>query len=175
MIYFVIAAASFLVISIGLLARRRPDYSHVGQTISELGEHGSATEKPAAFGVFLPFGVMMAAIAYQSRINEPALLLAGAMAVGYIGAAFFPVDAGAPIFGTWRNGLHWLAGIIEYVGAIAAFSIADTASEFPIETLKYAVIAGLAAMNIPGLRNYRGLLQRVVEVAMLTGLGLFVI
>ncbi|HTE40260.1 MAG TPA: hypothetical protein VK629_05500 [Steroidobacteraceae bacterium] len=38
MIYVVIASAIFLAVSIIALGRRRPEYSHIEHTISELGE-----------------------------------------------------------------------------------------------------------------------------------------
>ncbi len=174
MIYLAIAASIFLAVSLVVLGRRRPEYSHMRHTISELGEHGCVIEKSVGFGVFLPFGLAMAVIAIVARSNEPIALLAGGLAVGYIGAAFFPIDADAPFSGTTRNALHSLAGAIEYVAAMAAFEFVARDFGFPLTAIKFVIIGFLASLYIPGLRNLRGLLQRIVEAGLLIGLVLLI-
>ena len=66
-------------------------------------------------------GISMSLVAFFVQSNEPAAMLAAALAVEYIGSALFPIDAGAPPIGSWRNGIHSLAGAVQYIGAIEAF------------------------------------------------------
>jgi hypothetical membrane protein len=175
MIYLIIAAAIVLTVSIIVLARLNPDYSHVRHTISELGARGFVNEKWVAYGAFAPYGLAMAVVAYVLRANEPILFLAGGLAIGYIGAAIFPIDAGAPWPGTTSNVMHGLCGAAEYIGAIAAFEMAGRDLGFPFTAAKFLIFGFLAATYIPGIREYRGLLQRIVEVLQVVGLGYFVL
>lgn len=168
--FVVLAILAYLVAGLAVLARRRPEYSHIRHTISELGEHGSPVEKQVAFGLFLPVGVAMACVACAVRANEPAALLAAALAFGYAGGALFPIDAGAPISGSWRNGAHNLAAGFSYVGAIAALELAGRDLGAPYTVAKFAILAFLVSAYIPGAREYRGLFQRVIELGLYFGL-----
>ena len=172
--YLAIATLLYLAAATVYLARLRPDYSHIRHTISELGEHGCPIERQVAFGVFLPVGLAMACVAFVERANEPAALLAAALSVGYIGSAFFPIDADAPMSGTWRNGAHSLAAGFSYVGAIAAFELIGRDVGLPYTAAKFAIIAFFVTVYVPGLRELRGLLQRIVEVGLFAGLAFMI-
>lgn len=164
--FVVLAILAYLVAGLAVLARRRPEYSHIRHTISELGEHGSPVEKQVAFGLFLPVGLAMACVAFAVRANEPAALLAAALAFGYAGGALFPIDAGAPISGSWRNGAHNLAAGFSYVGAIAALELVARDRGSPFDAAKYMIVAFLVSAYVPGFRELRGLFQRIVEIAL---------
>ena len=58
-----LVAPVFFAVSVGILASLRPGYSHVYNTISELGEAGSVTGFPAAW-VFIVTEVMITGFGY---------------------------------------------------------------------------------------------------------------
>ena len=97
---------------------KKTGYSNIRHTISELGETGSAYEKQAGFGLFLPTGILLAVISYLAKDNINAMGLALSLAAGYVAAAFFPCDPGSPSSGTWKQQVHNLGGFIEYAGSI---------------------------------------------------------
>jgi hypothetical protein len=105
---------------------RRPGYSHVRHTISELGEIGSPSSQVVSLGVFLPVGVGCLVAARWSagrlegsELSEGLSTLALSIAIGYVVGAIFRCDPGCPLAGSWRQGIHNLGGGIEYVGGAA--------------------------------------------------------
>jgi len=79
----------------------RPEYSHVAQYISELGERGSSTEFIMRYAGFLPTGLMhmaFAAFLYVAfRGSRPAMIAATLLAINglaRIGAGLFPCEPG---------------------------------------------------------------------------------
>ena len=159
----------FLVVSLFIHGRRRPGYSHRIHTISELAEAGSPLEKPVSYGVFLPIGVAMAALACWLQGNEAALLFTASLAVGYGCAAIFPIDPDAPALGTWRNGLHNLSAGASYVLAMGGFETLARDQGSPYDLGKFLIFGFILSIYVPGLRDWRGLLQRVTEVAIFAG------
>jgi len=168
--YIVIISFIYLALSTTVFASRRPEYSHVRHTISELGERGAVDEKLVAYGVFLPVSISMSLVAIFVQSNESAAMLAAALAIGYGGAAFFPIDAGAPAIGSWRNGVHSLAGAAQYIGAIGAFERYGHDFGFPYTMVKFVILAFLVTIYVPYLREVRGLFQRIIEVGLFLGL-----
>jgi len=166
----VIITFIFLSASLILIANRNSSYSHIRHTISELGERGAINEKRVLFGIFLPVGIAMALIGFAVRSNEPAAILAGSLSIGYVGAAFFPIDAGAPVKGSWRNGMHSLFGAIQYVGSIASFEQFGRDYGLPYTAVKYVIFAFIISLYIPYIREIRGLIQRAVELGLFIGL-----
>lgn len=79
----VIGIGGFLAAGIYLFGRRRPAYSHLRHTISELGERGASDARVVSWGFFFPVGVSLAAISllYREAAVEAAGL-AGAIAIG---------------------------------------------------------------------------------------------
>jgi hypothetical protein len=165
----------FLAGSLAYFGRKRPGYSHIVYTISELAEAGSPFEKAVSLGVFLPLGLCMAGMAWWLRANEPAFLFTSSLAVGYVGAAFFPVDPDAPMFGTARTAVHNISAGASYVLAINAFEHQARELGSPYDLAKFLVMGFLVSLYVPGLRNLRGLLQRVVELAIFVGLMVCVV
>jgi len=146
---------------------QRSDYNHINQTISELGESGSKVEKGVAYTFFLPVGLVLLYLCFQSLSNQYVAMLFGAVAIGYIGAAFFPIDKGAPVSnGTWKNGLHNLFGGVEYIGALAALNYLKPELGLLSTLVQAAIVIFVIGLYIPLLRQYRGLLQRVAEMAL---------
>lgn len=79
----------------------RPQYNHLSQYISELGERGSSTEFIMRYAGFVPTGLMhMAFSAFlyvafkEGRLAQAASLLLAANGLARIGAGIFPCELG---------------------------------------------------------------------------------
>ena len=90
-------------------ATLRPGYSHIANTISELGETGASRAHQVAFGFFLPVGLLVWLalwLVHRAAPDRHALLILVAMSclgTGYAMSAIFPCDPGAPFFGSWLH------------------------------------------------------------------------
>ncbi|MCP3097371.1 DUF998 domain-containing protein [Myxococcus sp. K15C18031901] len=161
-------------------ARRRPDYSHLRNTISELGETGAKDAKRVAWLAFAPAGASVIVFAALLRTSLAAyedvagpLRAFSLLGVSYLGAAVFPCDEGAPPWGTWRNQMHNLVAVAGYGGAGAGLielgrALEDIAPVAALATLTATVGKG-ALLGVFGLSlesPVRGLLQRVLEGAL---------
>jgi hypothetical protein len=175
----ILAAASAAAVP-AYYGRRKPGYSHVRDTISELGEAGSPVGSVVSYvgfmaiGIFLWLFLIVAARTVPNEATEPfwALSLIGA---GYVGGAIFRCDPGAPAFGSWSNGLHNLFGFGEYAGAAAGFAMLRESDYWsPLSgIMQYA--GGLVAVCILGIsfpHPFRGLIQRVAEATIFAGIVL---
>lgn len=166
-----LAASLLLLTALLVFPRRRPAYSHVRHTISELGEVGSRDGRAVSLGVFMPVGLLLGTVALLTREAHPnAALLAACVGVGYAVAAFFPCDPGSPLEGSARQGVHNLGGAVEYVGGtLALWRLGEGAGVgYQVAT----VVVGLATVGL-SLRAFfpvRGLIQRVAEAVLFSGL-----
>ena len=170
-----ILALGLLAASLLVLGRRKPQYSHVIHTISELGEVGAPDQKLVAWAVFLPIGLLLLPISYlYLRSFPPAASLAGCISVGYLVAAFFPCDSGAPVSGSTRQGIHNLGGAVEYIGG--GFSLLSAAERLGDEWkwLGFIVLGVAVALTVLPTVSVRGLVQRVGEVCLFGGLAYLV-
>jgi hypothetical protein len=108
-------------------ASLRPGYSHISNTISELGETGASQAHLVAFAFFLPVGLIVwralwLVRRYTSDGDTLLVLLAlSGLGAGYVLAALFPCDPGGPLFGSWRTLVHNTAGVIDYGGTALGF------------------------------------------------------
>jgi hypothetical protein len=134
----------------------RPGYSHIRDTISELGETGARHARWMTFGIFLPVGV---GCAWISVYSPDARALAGCLAAGYLGGVMFPCDPGSPLDSSWRQALHNLAGGVEYFGGGIALQNSG------LSGLSAAVLILALFIAIPQFR-LRGLAQRIAECAL---------
>jgi hypothetical protein len=150
-------------------AKRKRCYSHVENTISELGEVKAPDQRAVSLGVFLPIGIAMLIVAAWVNTRAPlSAWLALCIAIGYLSAAVFPCDVGSPLKGSWRQAFHNFGGGIQYVGgAIALYRMAGA----PFEIAAMFVLAAAAAMSVPTLASSRGLIQRLAEIALFLGLS----
>lgn len=166
-----VIAAIYLFVSLIVLAPKKLGYSHIKHTISEIGEIGAHNQRFVAFGLFLPIGISLLIVAYLiNTASPPAARLALCVAIGYIGAAVFPCDAGAPLYGSVSHTLHFFAGAVEYIGgAFALMTLAESLGE-PFETAGYIVIGVAIALSFP--HPIRGLIQRIAEICLFGGLAL---
>jgi len=166
-----IGATAFLAIALVLLGRRRPDYSPVRDTISELGEVGAADQSLVAYGVFLPVGVLLIAVAYLMQpVQASVSLLALCTGLGYLVAVAFPCDKGSPLWGSARQSVHNLGGAIEYIGGALALIELEPVHGAAFRTMGIAVFASAIALSVQAFARVRGLVQRVAEACLFGGL-----
>jgi hypothetical protein len=165
-------ASGYLLTQIFVLARRTPLYSHMRDTISELGEFGAPEQRLVALGVFLPVGVVLLIVAALLRGANPlAALLALCVAIGYLTAAAFPCDPGSPLSGSPRQGIHNLGGAVEYIGGgLALVRLSETFGQ-AFAVAGFVVLSGAIALSIPGIAAIRGLIQRVAELCLFVSLS----
>lgn len=180
-----VVPAGLLAVGIGLIpllhySRRRPGYSHLRDTISELGEFGAPDARAVARAWFAPTGLavwaFVAALAQalppDDAVRRGLALFAG-LGAGYLGAALFPCDPGAPFGGSLRNHLHNLFGAIGYLGGAAGLialgeAFAGHAAFGGIaeatRLLGMGVFFGILPLSFPS--PVRGLVQRLMEAAL---------
>jgi hypothetical protein len=160
--------------------RQKPGYSHVRDTISELGETGSPVGGRVSYVGFMLIGILLwlflivAAQVVPSEAAESFLFLS-LIGAGYVGGAIFRCDPGAPPFGSWQNGLHNLFGFGEYAGAAGGFAILKESDYWsPLSSvMEYA--GGLVAVCLLGIsfpNPFRGFIQRVAETTIFSGIVL---
>lgn len=161
----------FLCIGIIVMARRRPAYSHVRDTISELGELGAADSQRVALGLFLPVALLLfGATAMIFSSGERIAMLGFCMGVGYLVSVVAPCDPGSPMAGSFKQTLHNVGGGIEYCGgALSLWLVAEEQGAF-FFCSGWIVAIGVVAISIPGL-PIRGLVQRGVETVLFASMS----
>lgn len=155
--------------------RRAADYSHLQATISELGAAGARDARAVAWLWFAPSGLVFAVAAaalgeaLETDDARRAAFTLGLVGAGWIGAAIFPCDPGAPAFGSVRNHLHNLTGGGAYLaGAAGLFEMGRALEDSqPVLALLArgagaVVLPGLFLLSLPDV-PMRGLIQRVME------------
>ena len=166
------AAFGYLVICLLVLGPKKAGYSQLRHTISELGEVGAPHQRFVAFGVFLPVGALALLAAYLLLPkSHPAAALALCIAVGYVGAAFFPCDPGSPALGSARQGMHNLFGGVEYIGGGFALVILSESLGQPFKAAGFLVLAAAFLLTILPSTSVRGIIQRVAETCLFGGLA----
>lgn len=155
--------------------RRAEGYSHWRDTISELGAASTNDARAVAWLWFAPSGLVFAVAAValgEAFGTEDARRAANILAfvgAGWVGAAIFPCDKGAPTFGTARNHLHNLLGGGAYLAGAAGLIEMARALEDSHSVLSMVaqgsgpvVLLGLFLISFPELPG-RGLTQRLME------------
>lgn len=168
-----ILATIYLSAGIMYLGHKKPHYSHIKHTISELGEKGGQNSRLASYGLFLPTGILLLVISIFCRGNEIVQGLAACISAGYILSAFFPCDAGSPLKGGLRQQIHNLAGVIEYAGgAYFLYLASEKNRELFFANYKVIAILVLVCVFVTSLPKapVRGLTQRVAETLLFAGL-----
>jgi hypothetical membrane protein len=179
----VAVAAAVVLLGTLYFASLRPGYSHVSNTISELGETGAPQEHLVAFGFFLPVGLIVSWALWLVHRHRPGedtslvLLALSGLGTGYVLAAFFPCDPGGPLFGSWRTLVHNAAGLIDYGGTAFGFLLfCRYCARHKMKSL--AVAFGMAAalglfavvlLGLPQAFPLRGAVQRANELIQFTG------
>lgn len=164
-------------------ALQRPNYSHITNTISELGESGAPHERLVAFSFFLPVGLLVWLSLWlvcreaSDKYAAFALVAIACLGAGYVVAAFFPCDPGAPLFGTWRTQIHNVAGFIDYDGTGIGFLLFSrylAKQKSAVQAVAFfvagvLVLVGLVFLSLEATFHVRGVIQRVTEVIQFTG------
>ena len=100
----VAVAAAMVLLGTLYFASLRPGYSHISNTISELGETGAAQARLVAFGFFLPVGLIVWLALWQANRQASGqdtslvLLALSGLGTGYILGAFLPLRPGRASF-----------------------------------------------------------------------------
>jgi hypothetical protein len=177
----ILLAAVIVVVGTLYFAWLRPGYSHIANTISELGETGAPRAGLVAYGFFFPVGLMVWLALWliqrgrSDKEVSAALLALSCLGTGYVVSAFAPCDPGGPLFGSWRTLVHNVAGLIDYGGTGVGFLLIARRHTKNAAATQAAgfVVAGASCLVclvllLPVFR-IRGGVQRVVEVMQFTG------
>lgn len=162
----------------------RPDFDHVGQYISELGERGSSTGVFMRYGGFVATGLLHIgyAVAFYAAVTRTAgrlrltLLVAFLIALnglGRIGAGIFACEPGCAAPEVLNRRLHGLSATIAFL-AIAAAALLGSLLFRRDERLEllstYSLITGVAGLQFLALMSaseathvYTGLYERLAS------------
>jgi len=180
----VIVLASLMVLVETLyFASLQPGYSHISNTISELGETGAPHAAQVSFGFFLPVGLLvwLALWLIWREATDQYILLAmialSSLGAGYTAAAFFPCDSGAPFFGTWRTQVHNIIGFVDYEGTGIGFLLVSryyarqhtTFQAIAFLLAGVFVLVCLALLSLERTVQVRGVIQRIAEFIQFSG------
>jgi len=160
-------AVVYLLTGILYFSRRKPGYSQVKHTISELGEKGAPDAKKVAWALFFPVGILFFLISWLAQDSLLIQGLAGCIGFGYSISAIFPCDKGSPINGSYSQYIHNFGGAVLYVGSIYFVRQASNHS-LPISGNLISILLIIFAilLGIPG-SGFRGLVQRFTEALLL--------
>jgi len=166
-----ILTSLYLLLGILYFGFKKPSYSHIKDTISELGQYGTKHAKLVNYGLFLPVGVLLFIIAFLNSSNNVVVGLSISLGIGYVVSAFFPCDPGSPFTGSGRQQVHNLGGFFEYAGGLLFLMRASEQelSFFNIDykLLAFMVIVCIIITSIPK-NPIRGLAQRIAELILFT-------
>ncbi|MGD9597614.1 MAG: DUF998 domain-containing protein [Steroidobacteraceae bacterium] len=154
-----------LVVTIAGLAAMLPAYSHVRQTVSEIGEIGSQARVPfaVALGIvalcILLFAIALRNFAVQTHSPRLVAFFVGCMAPSVAGVAVF----------AHPHPLHNVFGLSELIGYQAPLILAVTWRHMPRAkpiVMLSGIVWGLTwiavALNFAPIEPYRGLAQRAL-------------
>lgn len=166
-----------------LFAAMDPAYDPTRNFISELGASGAPHSTLVNSYGFLPTGLVMSGFAVLAWIVLPrsvatALGLLGIFlfAIGYVGAAFFPCDAGCrPENPSFNQLMHNLTGLAGYLGAPVFMALlALAARRWPGGAWLSPLAAAGAVLTVIGLAGLfdeasgqAGQSQRILELGVL--------
>ena len=154
------------------------DYSSSSNFISELGAMNAPFAQITNYFGFLPVGLAVVALVTvlwtslpQQKLVKSGLTCLLGVAIGYLGAFFFPCDFGCPATGTYRQSLHNLAGLFAYMGGIGGLFLlyfglrSNMSGLFPLSTLvaACAVTLGVLLMFNPEFEHMLGASQRLAD------------
>lgn len=159
-----------------------PGYSHTAQFVSELGARGAPHAAVVNLAGFLPAGILICSFALFAWRSLPRSTLASLgflgvflYAAGYVGASFFPCDAGCrPQHPSLTHLLHTAIGLVGYLLApLTLLLLAQAARHWPAAgTLRWLGLVGapVAFIGLLGLSPevpVAGLAQRALEASVL--------
>ena len=163
----------------------KPGYSQLSNFVSEYNATGTAWSGTLTYAGFLVTSVLLSAFLAAA---SPIVQVSGVSRLGFwflwsIPASFFlalfaPCDAGCPTEGSTSQLMHNLYAIVTYVGMGAGIALISLAPGFKAFKLRrtFMLLVGVAfplefvAMVQPDLAPWRGLLQRLLDVALAVSL-----
>ena len=178
--WWLAVVAVALAVAVPLLAAAGWEgYSHRTQYISELGAEAAPDGALVSIG-FLLIGLMLLAFTGWFAVRRKAaglllvgvLMVGGAVGVSYAVSGVARCDPGCPdVDASTEQLVHNLTGTLAYtvaIGGIALFGLAGRSDERWGAVARASLVAApvmlVVAMAIPVADEWRGLLQRIVEV-----------
>lgn len=163
----------------------KPGYSQLSNFVSEYNATGTARANTLTYAGFLATSVLLSAFLISAT---PLVQVSGASRLGFwllwsLPASFFlalfaPCDAGCPIEGSTSQLMHNLYAIVTYFGMGAGIALISLARKFSAFKLRRAfmLLVGVAfpvvfvIMIQPDIAPWRGLIQRLLDVALAASL-----
>lgn len=171
----VAALVSYLIMLFGGGALK-PEYSHIGQFISELNATGTPYAQLIGWVGFVPFGLLfglliisladVAPVKGASRIGYWLLML---QPVAYVGSALAPCDIGCPVEGSLSQTIHNMLGLFTYSLTAVALVLLSLAPRISIYIRGLWALLALVWLLLfilmldSSLEQWRGILQRLAE------------
>ncbi|KRG63826.1 hypothetical protein ABB27_17270 [Stenotrophomonas terrae] len=165
----------------------KPGYSQLSNFVSEYNATGTAQANTLTFAGFLVTSVLLSAflvsatpLVQVSGISRLGFWLLWSLPASFFLALFAPCDAGCPIEGSASQLMHNLYGIATYFGMGIGIALISLAPKFRAFKLRRAFmfLVGVAfpvvfvIMIQPDVAPWRGLIQRLLDVAMAVSLVL---
>ena len=166
----------------------KPGYSQLSNFVSEYNATGTPWAATLTYAGFLATSVLLSAflvlatpLARVSGISRLGFWLLWSVPASYAFAVIAPCDAGCPVEGSLSQDLHNGLAIVLYLGvgvSIALVSFAPGLNPFKLRRT-FMLLTGIAfpvvfaLMVQPDLAPWRGLLQRLLDVALAMSLVLF--
>jgi hypothetical protein len=163
----------------------KPGYSQLSNFVSEYNATGTAWAGTLTYTGFLATSILLSAflvsatpLVQVSGVSRLGFWLLWSLPASFFLALFAPCDAGCPIEGSTSQLMHNLYAIVTYFGmgfGIAFISLAPGFSEFKLRRT-FMLLVGIAfpvvfiAMVQPEVAQWRGLLQRSLDIALAVSL-----
>lgn len=153
------------------------DYNLSSDFLSELGAKGAPQANTMSYAGFLPAGVLwaLAVLSLLNNARSKLLWIGGVLLLGtsisYIGAAFFPCDAGCPMEGSSSQMMHNLLGLIGYLASPVGLALIGAhflrRKHFGAAVASFvaaaAIIIGFGMMASPDMDSTKGIWQRLAD------------
>ena len=165
----------------------KPGYSQLSNFVSEYNATGTARANTLTYAGFLATSILLSAfliyatpLVQVSGVSRLGFWLLWSLPASFFLAIFAPCDAGCPIEGSTSQLMHNLYAIVTYFGmgvGIALVSLAPGFSAFKLRRT-FMLLVGVAfpvvfvIMIEPDVAPWRGLLQRLLDVALAVALVL---
>ncbi|SIR16425.1 DUF998 domain-containing protein [Solilutibacter tolerans] len=159
----------------------KPGYSQFSNFVSEYNATGTAWARTLTYSGFLVTAVLLSAflicarpLAHVSGASRLGFLLLWSLPASFLLGVFAPCDAGCPVEGSTSQILHNVLGILVYFGMGAGIALVSFAPGLRFLTWRrtFLLLTGVAfpvvffLMVQPDLSSWRGLLQRLLDIAM---------
>jgi hypothetical protein len=167
----------------------KPGYSQLSNFVSEYNATGTPWADTLTYAGFVAttalisgFLVAAAPITQVSGVSRFGFWLLWSVPFSYLVGAIAPCDAGCPVEGSTSQLLHNAFSVLAYIGMGISVALVSLATGFRSFKLRrtFMLLTGIAfpvvfvAMVQPDFAPWRGLLQRLLDVAMAASLALVV-